>query len=405
MVSSFQSVYAHILTTFKEPYFQGRGFPVGRSVSRFSANFGDNVESLIISGSTPWTIVSFKGLTYCLTPTFDKATISFPICVFTTMNDTVIGKDTFWESIKPGCTSKSKVVKVNSCFSFSEAAKVVESPKGPRLEDVVNEAKRVILPAITECNKNEDFLTILDLRINNDFSSPLQMRFPKNKNDAWRTTLIDTVFDITIHSFPMVDPNLQRMLNEMFVYVIEKDVWSKGSGRPKEHTEDPEISSIASELEVCLELLSTNDNIHQVIDMVKEYLDFVESMPLIDTSERSEYIKGVLMEDFKRNITFDFMMEMIWLASNQVASACHIASGEGSNFWIDFYPIFKDMYLTPMIKFWSNPSNFERYYPHFFGGMQFNVQYEYMALCSSYYRTMSHLDIYSRPSELSLKKQ
>lgn len=54
------------------------------------------------------------------------------------------------------------------------------------------------------------------------------MRFPKNKNDAWRTTLIDTVFDITIHSFPMVDPNLQRMLNEMFVYVIEKDVWSKG---------------------------------------------------------------------------------------------------------------------------------------------------------------------------------
>lgn len=135
MVSSFQSVYAHILTTFKEPYFQGRGFPVGRSVSRFSANFGDNVESLIISGSTPWTIVSFKGLTYCLTPTFDKATISFPICVFTTMNDTVIGKDTFWESIKPGCTSKSKVVKVNSCFSFSEAAKVVESPKGPRLED------------------------------------------------------------------------------------------------------------------------------------------------------------------------------------------------------------------------------------------------------------------------------
>lgn len=88
------------------------------------------------------------------------------------------------------------------------------------------------------------------------------------------------------------------------------------------------------------------------VQMVKEYLDFVESMPLIDTSERSEYIKGVLMEDFKRNITFDFMMEMIWLASNQVASACHIASGEGSNFWIDFYPIFKDMYLTPMIKFW-----------------------------------------------------
>lgn len=69
------------------------------------------------------------------------------------------------------------------------------------------------------------------------------------------------------------------------------------------------------------------------------------------------------------------------------------------------YVIAQKVLLSFVICKRSNPSNFERYYPHFFGGMQFNVQYEYMALCSSYYRTMSHLDIYSRPSELSLKKQ
>jgi len=108
---------------------------------------------------------------------------------------------------------------------------------------------------LEDCKGNEEFLTLLDLRVNNDFSSDFQMFLPKNKGEAWRTQLMDSAFEILLASCPhsLVDPTFLAIIREFYIFVAESKVWAKGNASPSNFT--AELKSMVQLTDLCLETI------------------------------------------------------------------------------------------------------------------------------------------------------
>jgi len=59
-----------------------------------------------------------------------------------------------------------------------------------------------------------------------------------------------------------------------------------------------------------------------------------------------------IRSEFLRMDELDLVMESVWMIGNHVAATCHMTFGIGPNFLMDFYMMFQDLYLTPLVKHW-----------------------------------------------------
>lgn len=65
-----------------------------------------------------------------------------------------------------------------------------------------------------------------------------------------------------------------------------------------------------------------------------------------------KYNESDIRTEFMNLPDKDIVLESVWLISNHVAAICHLTFEFTTNFWADYYPLFAQMYLNPMVKHW-----------------------------------------------------
>jgi len=96
------------------------------------------------------------------------------------------------------------------------------------------------------------------VRMDHDFTSELQVLWPDDDQDVWKTEILDSAFDIMMASCPdRIVPSLYlQMIREYFVYHLN-EVWKR------EKTFKPtrsEFQSLADQLDSCFHFISSNFN-------------------------------------------------------------------------------------------------------------------------------------------------
>lgn len=243
-----------------------------------------------------------------------------------------------------------------------------------------------------ECNKStlDELALLLRLRVTNDFEDQYQFLLPLDKKHVWRTELIDVTFEVVTSLVSKLVPGeFLGSIREFFIYLSEKNSWAEGHGWPEQ---------------------KPNKEVLVALHLTKECHKKADSWDLLETLRSAveavvdgKYIvqKDVIKNELIMKKGHDPIMEIVWLTINIVGESCHQILGFESDYWIDFMEVAADMYLKPMVEFWQDSADEQKYYPIIFGGYNFTREYEvYAVFCTVVYDTVKYKEIWSRPEEL-----
>lgn len=214
------------------------------------------IQSFMIIGKSPWTVTT-RYRTFCFRP---EGSGEFPICPVARANTFVLPEELDWLSVRHGCEIQTELedVPLTYCFEFGSGnLELISDGSDNKTEELDGRAWGQ--GPFARCGALDEFALLLRFRLTNDFDSAYQIQFPRNKANSWRTEILDYTMEIvdlcTVDT--LVDKQILRVVREMYVYLAEKLLWSKGEGWPSKPWQ--RVLLVAHETKRCLTEIADKD--------------------------------------------------------------------------------------------------------------------------------------------------